>query len=804
MTSARLALLAVLALLVGAASLGCNGRGPSLTFGVSPDAHDSYFPIREGTKHALGSSADDGPIACASCHAGTSSFAEFACVTCHEHRADAMNGLHAGLAQYRFESASCLQCHPRGDADIEIDDATHTAEYFPIDDASAHKTVSCSQCHTSPGDRSVVGCTSCHDHDVVAMQEVHGTMPGYAWDSPACLSCHARSENPGTLDHPFFPTAANTKHEGVSCTECHASRQDRTAMACITCHEHEQARTDDQHQGVPDYAYDSGSCVLCHRQAQVPGVIDHASYFPIDPPATHALGTAVDNAGFSPNTTIACASCHTEPTNRASVGCLDCHAHAEDVLATTHAAIPGYAWTTSNCLFCHPNGEPTGLIDHTAFPIAAPAVHDAVSCAECHASSTNRSALLCTSCHEHRLEVVEPPHRGMPGFAFDSAACFSCHSQAQVPGAFDHEPFFPLNAPSVHTGLTCRDCHTNPATRTELSCTSCHLGTHDQQPMSQAHQGVDGYSWSPASCVGCHPTGSAANVVFSHPYFPIAQGAVHAGLSCSDCHTTPGDNTQVSCTTCHLGTHDQAPMTTRHAAVPGFAWNSTQCLFCHPNGEPTGNIDHERYFPVAAPAKHAGIACTECHTDPNNRLVIGCAQCHASDNPSVTTVHQGIPGFANSSPACLQCHPRAEPTGTMDHNPYFPIGAGSAHGSASYATKVGAAQTACTACHSSRTDRAQNLCSTCHAGVSPTPATAHTRVNGFANASVNCKQCHADAQVDRLSAHTAFNPRHEGADCVDCHRTFRSDKPWGINFNVYTCTRCHSASCTVNNQGPCD
>lgn len=751
----------------------------------------------------MGRAADDGPIGCTSCHAGTTTFREFSCVGCHEHRAELINGVHAGIARYRFESASCLSCHPRGNADVAIDEATHTAQYFPIDAASTHADIRCSECHTNEADRTVVGCTSCHEHEALPMQEVHGTMPGYAWDSPTCLGCHDRAQNPGKLEHSYFPTSTGTSHEGIACADCHATRQDRSALACVTCHEHDQPIVDEQHANVPDYAYDSGSCILCHRQSQVPGAIDHV-FFPIEAPATHALGTPVDNAGFSPNTTIACASCHVEPTDRSAIGCVACHAHAEDVLATTHTGIDGYEWTSARCVFCHPSGEPTGLIDHPQFPIATGAAHNGVSCTECHQSTTNRSLLGCTSCHEHTLELTEPVHRSMPGFTFDSAACVTCHDQAQVPGRFDHENLFPLNAPSQHAGLSCRDCHTNPATRTTLSCTSCHLGTHDEAPMAQVHGGIPDYSWTPASCVGCHPTGSAENAVFSHPYFPIATGAVHAGFACADCHTTPGDNTQVSCTTCHVGTHDEQPMIATHAAVPGFQWSTTQCLFCHPNSEPTGAIDHEAYFPLNAPAAHNGIACADCHTDPNNRLVLGCAACHASDNPSVTTVHAGIPGFVNNSPACLQCHPRAEPVGAMDHNPWFPIASGTAHGGSGYSGKVSSGETQCTACHLSRTDRSQNDCAACHAGVSPTPSQAHGSVNGFSNTSPKCKECHADAQVNRLAAHSDFPVRHHGADCNECHRQMRTDKPFGINFSRADCARCHSSSCTPSNQGPCD
>ncbi len=807
------------AVLAVIAATGCAPKAPALTFGVSTGEHDAYFLIGRGEHHALGKRADDGPIQCSSCHAaGSDSFTEFSCTGCHEHRQDVTTGIHSGIAEFRYDSASCLSCHPGGNADIDgIDDATHTREYFPIDDHSAHKAVQCSGCHTHADDRTIVTCTGCHDHAAdgqevhgsAELQAVHGQMTGYAWDTQSCRDCHAKSENPGSYDHTAFPTAAGTSHEGISCAACHATPQDRSQLLCVTCHEHNQVETDAAHADVPDYRYDSGSCVLCHAQSQVPGEIDHSTFFPIDTGATHALGTVVDNAGLVPDETIACTSCHKNPTDNSQATCLGCHAHFEDVLQPIHDGIAGYAWQDSSCLFCHPHGEPDGyLSEHPEFPIASGDAHQGIACAECHASQTDRSQLLCTSCHV--LTDMEPVHRSLPGWQFDSTACFTCHAQSQVPGTFDHEPYFPLvgtqHALGAPNNLVCTDCHRDRTNRTLLDCTGCHLGSHDQAPMNTAHTGVPSYSWTPASCVGCHPNGTAAGAVFSHPYFPITANDTHGqnGIACADCHTNPADNTVVECTACHLGSHDQTPMTQRHADVPGFQWSTSQCLFCHPNSEPVGNIDHARFFPITAGSAHAGIACADCHIDPNNRQTLGCAQCHQGDtNPTIAAVHQGIPGFASTSTACLQCHPHSESVGTMDHQAYFPIGAGSQHASAAYAAKIASGQNQCSACHVSRTDRTQENCASCHAGVSPTPSSSHGSVGGFSNNSVNCKQCHGDAQVDTLRSHTVFSPTHHRAKCIDCHRTFRSDKPFAINFTQGVCTKCHSSSCTVNNRNAC-
>jgi hypothetical protein len=802
-------------LLAGAALLllllpACDGGAPKLRFGVSPAEHDAYFPIATGT-HALERAAADGPISCTSCHGSDGSFAAMDCRGCHEHRQEAMDATHAGLERYRFEAKACLTCHARGDASEEISAADHSALYFPIADGDAHHAERCTGCHTSPQDRRAVTCVGCHAHDAQPMASAHGEMADYVWDTTSCRTCHARAENPGQRAHPAFPTAATDVHGAVRCTECHASARDRSELACTTCHAHEEAETTRAHQGVPDFAYDSGSCVLCHRAAQVPGELNH-TFFPVGAPATHALGATIDD----PPVTVACATCHVEPTTRAAVSCTQCHAHGEEVLAATHTGVNGYAWTESGCLFCHPNGEPTGVVDHPQFPIANGAVHAGIACTDCHASRTDPTQVRCAGCHT--LADTEPVHRGMPSWRFDSAACRTCHPQAEPVGLFDHEAFFPLRAPSGngrHAALTCRDCHADPTRRTEVACTTCHLtapgeaiDVHGDARLTPLHAGVTGFTFSSTSCVTCHPDGTADNAVFAHPQFPIGAGAVHevraGGAQCADCHTTPGDNSVVTCTACHTGTHDEGPMVQTHRNVAGFQWTTSQCLFCHPNGEGAANIDHEPYFPIAPPAAHAGVACGDCHLDDADRSVLGCAECHAADPAPPATVHAGIDGFVDTSVGCRQCHGRAENPGDMDHDPYFPVEAGSAHGGSAFQARVAAGQNRCQACHASRADRSTNTCAQCHAGVSPVPSSAHGQVRGFQNQSPSCKACHGDAQIDRLSQHSAFSPRHEGARCTQCHRQTRADKPWAIDFDRADCVACHSSSCTPSNRGACD
>ena len=863
----------VLAVLVSA---GCDNKELPLTyFGFDPADHEVFFPITSGV-HRLGAPLDnDGLINCESCHApDAASFNDVTCVACHKtmndglevHSQARLDGRHAGIPEYAYESLRCVSCHPRGDLNVELDRPGHE-EYFPIQTGSAHGSVACAACHVEATDRAIVTCTGCHDHDEGPMREAHGNdmiALGYAWDTASCRTCHGRSQNPGLLDHTPFPIGAGAVHEGRACIDCHLDRQDRGLLGCITCHDadpdggadtvHGQLTLDPKHTAVTGYAWDSHSCFLCHQQAQVPGTMDHARFFPIEVGDVHAIG-----AVLAPLTTpIACDTCHTIPEDQRAITCTQCHTNASpnnpaDILAT-HQSFPDYTHENSACVFCHLGGQT--ILDHVFFPTDPTDVHplktvdtpDGLNCGDCHVSKTQRTLLSCTSCHQNAaggagvLDTTSALHGVLGGYRYDSQACFTCHQLAQVPGSYDHEASFPLSPPSQHAGLACADCHLSRTNRSQLTCTACHLPApaptndtiHGQGYLASAHDGVPNYNWTPASCIGCHPTGSADNVVFNHPDFPIAAGDVHEGIGCAGCHTVPNDFTRVDCISCHEPSatvageevHSQAAMTQEHSGVPGFVYATNNCLLCHPNSEAVGIIDHDPYFPIVAPSAHAAVACNGCHVNPNDNHVVECVTCHLTVNTpaALGTVHDGIPGYAQTTVACRDCHPRGEPDGAMDHSRIFPIATGTAH------SGVG-----CQECHASYADRANNLCATCHATVPVIPTTAHTAVRGFTNNATACKACHAQpSPVFRLTSHprrcqgpirekcegSPSWTNHEGATCQNCHidqaaclanNTCANNtaggevnpaatpamvpgKPWAYDFSRFGCLGCHEHS----------
>uniref|UniRef100_UPI003216E399 hypothetical protein n=1 Tax=uncultured Draconibacterium sp. TaxID=1573823 RepID=UPI003216E399 len=73
--------------------------------------HDNqYFPIYSGEHRGEWNT-------CTDCHTLSANFSAFSCLNCHEHNITDMNAKHQEVSDYAYNSASCLACHPTGNAD---------------------------------------------------------------------------------------------------------------------------------------------------------------------------------------------------------------------------------------------------------------------------------------------------------------------------------------------------------------------------------------------------------------------------------------------------------------------------------------------------------------------------------------------------------------------------------------------------------------------------------------------------------------------------------------------------------------
>jgi hypothetical protein len=126
----------------------------------------------------------------------------------------------------------------------------------------------------------------------------------------------------------------------------------------------------------------------------------------------------------------------------------------------------------------------------------------------------------------------------------------------------------------------CFTCHQGNYNTTPNTCDGCH---HDDYlaTTNPNHQAA-GF---PLTCENCHTQSAWTPATFDHDnlYFPIYSGK-HEGKwnSCSDCHPNPNNFSIFTCTT---ACHPQAQTNQDHLGVPGYVYQSSACLSCHPDGD---------------------------------------------------------------------------------------------------------------------------------------------------------------------------------------------------------------------------
>jgi hypothetical protein len=86
----------------------CHNTNPGWT-PASYTQHDIQFPIYSGSHKG-------GWTTCTQCHPNTSNYADFTCVSCHQHNKTSMDNVHSDNNKYSYVSSECLNCHPRGKA----------------------------------------------------------------------------------------------------------------------------------------------------------------------------------------------------------------------------------------------------------------------------------------------------------------------------------------------------------------------------------------------------------------------------------------------------------------------------------------------------------------------------------------------------------------------------------------------------------------------------------------------------------------------------------------------------------------
>jgi hypothetical protein len=123
---------------------------------------------------------------CAACHNGNYNTTPNTCFGCHEEDYNQTTDPNHLSAQF---STECELCHTQNAWEPSTFD--HDNQYFPIYSGKHQgEWNTCADCHTNPGNYAVFSCIDCHEHNQADMDDEHDEVPGYSYNSIACLNCH--------------------------------------------------------------------------------------------------------------------------------------------------------------------------------------------------------------------------------------------------------------------------------------------------------------------------------------------------------------------------------------------------------------------------------------------------------------------------------------------------------------------------------------------------------------------------------------------------------------------------------------
>jgi len=193
-------------------------------------------------------------LQCSQCHAnGNYNLTNTACVACH--LTDFQNTNNPSHVSAGFPQ-QCDVCH----STTAWMPATfnHNNTSFPL--TGAHTSVACANCHVNNNYTTLpTDCYGCHQTDYKGTNNPNHVSAGFP---TTCVTCHTTTSWLGaTFNHTYF----NMNHGGANgvCSVCHTNPNDYSVFQCTNCHA--KTQTDNRHQGVGGYVYNSVNCYNCHR-----------------------------------------------------------------------------------------------------------------------------------------------------------------------------------------------------------------------------------------------------------------------------------------------------------------------------------------------------------------------------------------------------------------------------------------------------------------------------------------------------------------------------------------------------------
>lgn len=233
--------------------------------GFSLNCDECHDPFGMGWEDITGINHDFFPLTlghdiqdCSQCH-DVSNFSDISadCFACHmEDYAQTTNPNHQSAG---FPN-DCIQCHTTNPGWMP---AVVNHDFFPL--VQGHDIQNCNDCHIDGNfNNTPTDCFACHEDDYNQTTDPNHIAAGFPTD---CAECHTLNPGwmPANWDHDgmYFPIYSG-KHEGEwnECIDCHQNPNNYSIFTCLNCHDKPQ--TNEEHEGVSGYVYESNACLQCH------------------------------------------------------------------------------------------------------------------------------------------------------------------------------------------------------------------------------------------------------------------------------------------------------------------------------------------------------------------------------------------------------------------------------------------------------------------------------------------------------------------------------------------------------------
>lgn len=175
------------------------------------------------------------------------------CVDCHINNFNSTTNPNHAAAGI---STDCKLCHSINN----WTSATYDHSAFPL---TGGHNIACALCHINNNyNLSSTNCYDCHQATYVATTNPNHIGAGFPTD---CKLCHSINNwTPATFNHTWFPIYSGKHKQGVwnTCADCHINASNYAVFSCTGCHN--KTQTDNDHDGVSNYQYNSNACYSCH------------------------------------------------------------------------------------------------------------------------------------------------------------------------------------------------------------------------------------------------------------------------------------------------------------------------------------------------------------------------------------------------------------------------------------------------------------------------------------------------------------------------------------------------------------